>query len=81
MEARPIGSDRPDSSVAPEVLRESSLMRSVNASTRHVSGTFAHPDPIAFFCECRTRPVIWPSGCPPRTVRRRPPGDPCRSRR
>jgi hypothetical protein len=33
-------------------LRDSGSMRRINASMRDVTGAFALPDPIAFFCEC-----------------------------
>jgi len=37
----------------PVTTRESGLMRDVNLSMRRIAGTFAEPDPVIFFCECR----------------------------
>ena len=54
MESPVVGSDLPDSPAATLELRESSLMRGVNSNLRHASDSFAHSDPIIFFCECRT---------------------------
>jgi hypothetical protein len=42
--------------------RDSGSMRRVNSSMREVTGAFALPDPIAFFCECASLTcyaVVW----------------------
>lgn len=52
IQSRPIDSDPPAARAAQE-LRDSSLMRHVNRNLRRLSETFAHSDPIMFFCECQ----------------------------
>ena len=52
MQTCPADSEQTGSPSALRAMRESSIMRSVNRGMREVSGVFALPNPIAFFCEC-----------------------------
>ena len=53
MESRLVDSDPSDSPLAPVVLRDSRLMRGMNAEVRRVSGLLDATELIAFFCECQ----------------------------
>jgi len=61
-EALLLDTDQTNSHEARDATRESSSMRTINTTMRELSGSFAHSEPIAFFCECRNPKcfsVVW----------------------